>query len=103
MAAIIAERLKKYSPQNSAEEENALKEILQEIILCGLSDAGFFKDAIFQGGTFLRIFHGLERYSEDLDFSLKKSDPYFKWQPFMQVIEDTCKQYGVVPEIIDKR
>ncbi len=102
MTTIIQERLKKYSPQTYEEENQVLKEILQEIILCGLSDAGFFKEAVFQGETSLRIFYNLERFSEDLDFILKKPNPNFKWQRFLQVIEDVCKQYGVIPEIIDK-
>ncbi len=102
MAAIIAERLKKYAPQTLEEEEVVLKEILQEIILCGLSDAGFFEHAVFQGGTALRIFHNLERFSEDLDFILKKPNPNFKWQPFLEAIEHICKLYGIIPEVIDK-
>jgi predicted nucleotidyltransferase component of viral defense system len=102
MATIIEERLQKYAPQTSEEGEVALKEILQEIILCGLSDAGFFENAIFQGGTSLRIFHNLARFSEDLDFILKKQNPDFKWQPFLQAIEDICKLYGIVPEVVDK-
>ncbi len=102
MAAIIHERLQKYTPKTLEEEEDALKEILQEIILCGLSDAGFFKEAIFQGGTSLRIFYNLARYSEDLDFILKKPNPDFKWQPYFEAIEDVCKQYGIEPEVLDK-
>lgn len=49
-----------------------MKEIMQEIVLCGLSRAGFFKEAAFYGGTALRIFYGLDRFSEDLDFSLEE-------------------------------
>jgi hypothetical protein len=102
MSTIIHDQLKKYSPKTQEEENHALKEILQEIILCGLSDAGFFKYAIFHGGTSLRIFHNLGRFSEDLDFMLKLPDPHFKWQPFLKSIEDICKQYGLAPEVIDQ-
>lgn len=49
-----------------------MKEIMQEIVLCGLSRAGFFKEAAFYGGTAPRIFYGLDRFSEDLDFSLEE-------------------------------
>ena len=49
-----------------------MKEIMQEIVLCGLSRAGFFKESAFYGGTALRIFYGLDRFSEDLDFSLEE-------------------------------
>lgn len=83
-------------------EKDALKEILQEIILCGLSDAGFFQHALFQGGTSLRIFYRLPRFSEDLDFLLKEPNPDFKWQPYLNAIEEVCKYYGLIPEIVDK-
>jgi hypothetical protein len=102
MTAIIYERLKKYSPKTFEEENYALKEILQEIILCALSETEFFKYAIFQGGTSLRIFYNIGRFSEDLDFILKHPNIHFKWQPFLQAIKNTCNQYGVVLEIIDK-
>ena len=64
--------LKKYTINNQIDEENAIKEIIQEIILCALSRANFFDEAAFYGGTALRIFYGLDRFSEDLDFSLIK-------------------------------
>ncbi len=102
MAAIIEERLQQYSPKTSEEEGDALKEILQEIVLCGLSEAGFFKDAIFHGGTSLRVFHRLGRFSEDLDFLLKEKDLDFKWQPYIEAVEDVCRQYSIVPEVVDK-
>ena len=54
-----------------------MKEIMQEIVLCGLSLAGFFKEAAFYGGTALRIFYGLDRFSEDLDFSLEEKNEEF--------------------------
>lgn len=54
-----------------------MKEIMQEIVLCGLSRAGFFKEAAFYGGTALRIFYGLDRFSEDLDFSLEEKNEEF--------------------------
>ena len=62
--------LKHYELNSDYDRKNALKEILQEIILCGLSKGGFFNHAAFYGGTALRIFYGLDRFSEDLDFSL---------------------------------
>ena len=62
----------KYDIENLYDHKNAMKEIMQEIVLCGLSRAGFFKYAAFYGGTALRIFYGLDRFSEDLDFSLEE-------------------------------
>ena len=71
MNTAIEQMLQKYQPQNMYDRKNAMKEIMQEIVLCGLSRAGFFKKAAFYGGTALRIFYGLDRFSEDLDFSLE--------------------------------
>lgn len=100
--SIIHERLKNYSINTLEEEEDALKEILQEIILYGLANAEFFKYAIFHGGTSLRILYNLPRFSEDLDFMLKKPNIHFVWKTYMNVIITTCKEFGIIPEVIDK-
>ena len=73
---MIKEWISEYNPTNEEETLSALREIMQEIALAGLSRTDFFEKAAFYGGTALRIFYGLERFSEDLDFSLleKKSD-----------------------------
>src|ERR1700722_19779763 len=99
---IIDERLKVYAPNTIDDEEHALKEILQEIALYGLANANFFDKAIFQGGSALRVLYGLPRFSEDLDFLLKTPNPQFRWEPYIDAIISTCKQYGVHPEVIDK-
>lgn len=99
---IISARLKKYSPKTVEDEEFALKEILQEIVLYGLSNAKFFAEAMFQGGTALRILHGLPRFSEDLDFLLNQTTPNFNWQRYMKAIVQSCEQFGIIPELIDK-
>lgn len=99
---IIDERLKTYTTNIIEDEEHALKEILQEIALYGLANANFFDKAIFHGGSALRILYGLPRFSEDLDFLLKIPDLHFKWEPYMDAIIATCKQYGVHPEVTDK-
>jgi len=99
---IINNRLKQYSISTVEAEENALKEILQEIILHGLYESHFFDQAIFHGGTCLRIIYNLPRFSEDLDFMLKRVDLDFNWQPYQQAIIDVCKQYGISPVIKDK-
>jgi hypothetical protein len=91
---LVQERLKSYDPKNQLEEENALKEITQEIALSGLSRAGFFKVGAFHGGTCLRIFYGLSRFSEDLDFSLRKHNPYFDWQPYLKSLHGELEAYG---------
>ena len=68
---IIQDRLNGYGCRSTLEEEQALREITQEIILAGLSRTDFFRHGAFQGGTCLRVFHGLNRFSEDLDFALE--------------------------------
>jgi len=76
-----------YDAKNLGERNNALREIMQEIALSGLARAGFFNHAAFYGGTALRIFYQLPRYSEDLDFSLLSKDPSFKMLPFLAGME----------------
>lgn len=73
---------------------DALREILQEIVLLALYDAGFFKHAAFYGGTALRILHNLPRFSEDLDFSLLESNPEFNLKPYENAIVSTLKAFG---------
>ena len=101
MLGWVGERLP-YGFQTIEDEEHALKEILQEIALYGLATTDFFEYAIFHGGTALRILHNLPRFSENLDFLLKVANPKFQWEPYMDAIIATCKQYGVQPEIKDK-
>jgi len=85
---IIEKRLREYDCKNLLEEENALKEITQEIILMSLARADFFKVAEFHGGTALRILHGLERFSEDLDFALLKSNANFSFLDYLNRINE---------------
>ena len=94
MIDIIKEKLRQYGAQNALEEENAVKEILQEIALYALWRAGFFDVALFQGGTSLRILHGLPRFSEDLDFLLRAPDPEFDWVPYLSALTEVVGQFG---------
>lgn len=104
---IVEQRLAKYQPKTVLEEENALKEIAQEIALLALSRAGFFKVAAFQGGTCLRILYGLERFSEDLDFILQQPTPaegkflskHFMWKDFLNDLKEEFKLYGYDAEV----
>ena len=90
----LMKMLEKYDLSNSNSSFDALREILQEIVLLGLYDAGFFKHAAFYGGAALRILHNLPRFSEDLDFSLLKSNSEFNLKPFQDAIIDTLKSFG---------
>lgn len=81
---MIKEWLEQYQPKNRIEAESALREIMQDVALAGLNRSGFFEKAAFYGGTALRIFHGLDRYSEDLDFSLLTANPSFSLEPYFE-------------------
>lgn len=102
MNAVIEQMLKSYRVENIYDRKNAMKEIMQEIVLCGLFRAGFFKRAAFYGGTALRIFYGLDRFSEDLDFSLKTTDLEFDLASYFPVLEKEVKAFGLNVEIQEK-
>lgn len=99
MKNVIYEMLKRYDISNIQDKKNAMKEIMQEIVLCGLSRAGFFKDAAFYGGTALRIFYGLDRFSEDLDFSLLVQNSEFKLEEYFPILEKEIRSYGLNVDI----
>ena len=102
MIDLIQKRLAEYKAVGAVEEENALKEIVQEIMLFALWQAGFFEVAAFQGGTSLRVLHGLNRFSEDMDFILLAPVAAFSWEPYLEKLAETCKEFGVEPEALDK-
>lgn len=95
MQQVISQMLSKYQINNIEDKKNAIKEIVQEIVLCGLSRGEFFKEAAFYGGTALRIFYGLDRFSEDLDFSLITQNPNFDLTKFFPYIENETKSLGL--------
>lgn len=95
MNSVIETMLAKYNPQNNDERENVIKEILQEIALAGLSRGGFFEKAAFYGGTCLRIFYGLNRFSEDLDFALLTEDKNFRLDQYFPALEKEFRSYGI--------
>jgi predicted nucleotidyltransferase component of viral defense system len=99
---LIQERLNSYQCTSEIEEEQAIREITQEVALAALGRTDFFKHAAFQGGTCLRIFHGLNRFSEDMNFILRHSDPNFELKPHLQAMADELAAYGYHIEIIDR-
>jgi predicted nucleotidyltransferase component of viral defense system len=103
MNDIIQSRLAGYDAANQIDEDNAIKEIIQEIALYGLWRAKFFDVAVFQGGTCLRILHRLPRFSEDLDFMLRAPDTGFEWSPYLKVLTETFEEYGLNPEIVSRK
>jgi hypothetical protein len=102
MIDMLRKRLERYAVSNAKQEEQALKEILQEVALYGLWRAGFFQVAAFQGGTCLRILHGLPRFSEDLDFMLRSPDKEFRWHPYFETLESVMAEFGIRCELVDK-
>ena len=92
---IIDQMLKKYDLQSETELINALKEIFQEIALLGLYRGGFFDKAAFYGGTSLRILYGLERFSEDLDFSLLEKNKDFDIEKYFPSIVSEFEALGI--------
>ena len=95
MNNILQKMLEKYEINSEQDEINAMKEIIQEIVLSGLSRGKFFDEAAFYGGTALRIFYGLDRFSEDLDFALIKPNPNFDLSKYFSFIEEEAKSYGL--------
>ena len=102
MNSVFEIMLNKYQPKDNNERENAIKEIVQEIVLSGLSRGGFFDKAVFYGGTCLRIFHGLNRFSEDLDFALLNKDEDFKIEDYFPAIKKELISYGLDMDVVKK-
>ena len=95
----IDQMLKRYTCTTSADYQNALKEIIQEVALFGLWRHKFFEHAAFYGGTALRILHGLNRFSEDLDFSLLEPNPLFYLGNYEQGIRRELEMFGFTLEV----
>lgn len=93
---VIEQMLARYPDQDRG---HALREVMQEIALAGLQRGGFFDKAAFYGGTCLRIFHGLPRFSEDLDFSLLAPDRSFTLDPYFDAMRTEFAAFGFEVEI----
>ena len=102
MIELIQQRLDSYKASNPVAEEQATKEILQELALYSLWRAGFFEVAAFQGGTSLRILHKLPRFYEDLDFILKQPDQNFEWGGYLDQLLKGLEEFGLQSEVLDK-
>lgn len=99
---LFEKMLSGYTVETSTDLTNATRELMQEIALAGLYRGGFFDVAAFYGGTCLRIFYGLERYSEDLDFSLLTANQNFSLKPYFKSIETEFNALGIEIEITQK-
>ncbi len=99
---MIKDWIAEYKPTNEEETLSALREIMQEIALAGLSRTDFFEKAAFYGGTALRIFYSLDRFSEDLDFSLMEKNPDFSLEPYFTAIVTEFEAIGMTVSIREK-
>ena len=99
---IFENMLSRYELATEQQKRNAIFEVNQQIILAGLYAGGFFESAAFYGGTCLRIFHGLQRFSEDMDFSLLAPDENFDFSKYFQPIVDAFALVGREVEITKK-
>lgn len=99
---VLAEKIATLAPQDALEQEHVLAELMQQIVLAALARAGFFSQAIFHGGTCLRLFFGMHRFSEDLDFMLATPDPDFDWQPYLDSTRSLLTAEGIGVEVLDR-
>lgn len=99
---LIQDRLDSYRCKSNIEEEHAIREITQEVALAALGRTEFFKHALLQGGTCLRIVYGLNRFSEDMDFILKETNRDYDLQPHLRAVSDELRAYGYDIEIVDR-
>lgn len=99
----VARMLSKYRLETTEAHVRALREILQELALLGLWRAKFFEEAAFYGGTALRILYGLDRFSEDLDFSLLKPDEDFDLGRYNRGLQAELAAFGFEVEVVSKK
>jgi len=97
------EMLARYDCRNTDDTLNAIREIMQQITLSALAESGFFEKAVFYGGTCLRIFHGLQRFSEDMDFSLQENTRNFDPTPYLHAIKTTFASLGQSVDVTPKK
>ena len=91
---IFDEMVAAYNPQNATQKTNAQHQVMQQIVLAGLQKGGFFEHAAFYGGTCLRIFHGLPRFSEDMDFTLVEKNPAIHSENYFHPIREVFALTG---------
>lgn len=101
---VLEQMLNRHTTVGAAgKQDQVLREVMQEITLAGLNRAGFFEQAAFYGGTCLRIFHGLPRFSEDLDFSLLQPTADFSLQPYFNAVIAEFRALGLEVDIAVKQ
>jgi len=99
---IINQMLNKYNLLTLEDRKNAIKEIVQEIVLSGIARSNFFNVGAFYGGTALRIFYDLNRFSEDLDFTLINPNPNFNLENYIKVVKNEVEALGLKFDVVEK-
>lgn len=94
MISALRDMLDTYQPKTPSDYQNAAREIVQELALLGLWRGGFFEHAAFYGGTALRIFHGLRRFSEDLDFTRLDSKGSSRLEQYLPAVAAELESWG---------
>ncbi len=102
MNPMLRQMLARYACRNQAEYVNAIREIMQELALLGLWRSKFFEHAAFYGGTALRIVHGLNRGSEDLDFSLLEPNLEFRLTSYAEALKSELSAFGFAVDFVAK-
>lgn len=100
--SVFDEMLSRYEIKTNDDQVNARHEVMQQIALAGLYRGGFFNKAAFYGGTCLRIFYGVSRFSEDMDFSLLEPDETFRLENYFEFIIREFNALGKEVEILKK-
>ncbi|MCL2881609.1 MAG: nucleotidyl transferase AbiEii/AbiGii toxin family protein [Coriobacteriia bacterium] len=102
LSPIVQQMIDDQTKQGQSADKRVIHEVLQQIVLAGLYRGDFFSKAAFYGGTCLRLFHGLQRFSEDLEFSLLAPDPAFDLTEYFDAILAELDSFGCVAEISKK-
>lgn len=102
MNDVIIRMLDRYECQSIDDYVRALREIMQEIALLGLWRSKFFEKAAFYGGTALRILYGMDRFSEDLDFSLVEPMTDFQLSRYGSAVERELRSFGFEASLTTK-
>lgn len=100
MNSVLEQLMKQSNPL--MDTHSRVREAMQRITLNSLSDSGFFDKVAFVGGTALSLFHGLDRSSEDLDFTLLEPDPDFTFGPYIGALESFFESLDLQVEVTEK-
>lgn len=102
MADTLVALVEKRHPRSFEDYDQSLREVIQEFMLLALWRGGFFNGAAFYGGTATRLLYGLDRFSEDLDFTLESANPDFRFNPWFDYIARELSAQGLEVEIDHK-